>query len=76
MGTGEHDNDAAAAWPEGLSWRGEYYYGHDTTAAADWQENLRDVRNFAAGILWLLVVRGVMVQYLRRRYRSERLNAE
>jgi hypothetical protein len=40
----------------------------------NWQKSLRDLQHFSAGILWLLVVRGALVQCLRARYRSERMN--
>jgi hypothetical protein len=39
----------------------------------DWEDAVREVRNFGTGILWLLIVRGFIVQCLRTRFRSDRI---
>jgi hypothetical protein len=41
----------------------------------EWQQTIREVRNFVTGILWLLIARGFIVQCLRVRYRSGRMTS-
>ena len=57
-----------------LPWASENPFDDHGNGNFSWQETIRGTRNFVAGILWLMVVRGVLVQCLRtrRHHRSDR----
>mmetsp|Transcript_20880 Transcript_20880/g.33646 ORF Transcript_20880/g.33646 Transcript_20880/m.33646 type:complete len:154 (-) Transcript_20880:123-584(-) len=60
-------------WVNGINDREPWQWQYHDSGGSDWEESFREVRNFSTGILWLLVVRGVIVQCLRTRYRSDRV---
>mmetsp|Transcript_11896 Transcript_11896/g.34127 ORF Transcript_11896/g.34127 Transcript_11896/m.34127 type:complete len:131 (-) Transcript_11896:1760-2152(-) len=59
-----------AIWIDGLiyqePWQDYNYH--------DWEETTREIKNFATGILFLLVVRRILFRVLRTRYRSHAMN--